>query len=95
MSRYLVSPKAREDLKGIYHRIAQDKSLAATKWRQALYERLRLLAQQPLLGQACPNLRPELRAFTAGNCVIFYVPTQQGIQVERVFHGAQDIESLF
>ncbi len=95
MSRYTISPIAREDIKGIYRHIAEDKPSAAKKWRQGLYERFRLLAGQPLLGESCPHLRPDLLAFTVGNYVIFYVPTQQGIEIERLLHGAQDIESLF
>jgi toxin ParE1/3/4 len=95
MSRYTVSPKAREDLKGIYRHVAQDSPSAAKRLRDALYESFRLLAKQPLLGQTCPNLRRGLRAFTVMSYVIFYVTTEQGIQIERVLHGARDIESLF
>lgn len=95
MSRYTISPEAREDLKGIYHHIAVENPSAAEKLWNSFFEGIQLLARQPLLGQACPNLRPDLRAFTVGNYVIFYVPANDGVQIERVLHGARDIESSF
>jgi len=95
VSRYRVSPKAREDLKEIYRHIVQENPTAARRLRHALYARFRLLATQPLMGQTCPNLRPDLRAFTFGNYVIFYLPSTRGIEIERVLHGARDIEPLF
>ena len=95
MSRYTISPEAREDLKGIYRHIAAENPSAAEKSWDSFFEGIQLLARQPLLGQACPNLRPDLRAFTVGNYVIFYVPANDGVQIERVLHGARDIESSF
>lgn len=95
MSRYTLSPKAREDLKGIYKYIAADNLSAAEELRDSFFKSIQLLATQPLLGQACPNLRADLRAFTVGNYVIFYVPTRRGVEIERVLHGARDMESLF
>jgi toxin ParE1/3/4 len=95
VSRYTISPEAREDLKGIYRHIAAENPAAAEKLWDSFFEGIRLLARQPHLGQACPNLRSDLRAFTLGNYVIFYVPANGGVQIERVLHGARDIESLF
>jgi len=95
VSRYTVSPKAREDLKDVYRSVAKDKPSAAKRLRHAFYESFRVLARQPFLGQACPNLRADLRAFSIGSYVIFYVPVTRGVQIERVLHGARDIQSLF
>jgi toxin ParE1/3/4 len=54
-----------------------------------------MLASRPLLGEACPRLRPNLRRFVVGGYVVFYVPLSDGIEVERVLHGMRNIESLF
>jgi toxin ParE1/3/4 len=75
--------------------VARDKPTAAKKLRCAFYEGFRMLARQPLMGRACPNLRSDLRAFSIGNYVIFYVPTPRCVQIERVLHGGRDIHSLF
>ena len=93
--RYTLAPEAREDLKDIYRHIAVDNPAAAERLWHSFLDSIRLLARQPLMGQACPNLRADLPGFTVGNYVIFYIPTNHGIQIERVLHGARDIESLF
>jgi toxin ParE1/3/4 len=59
------------------------------------YERLVLLAGQPLLGRLRPELAPNLRSFPVDNHVIFYRPIDHGIEVARVLHGARDIDALF
>ncbi len=89
MSRYLVSPKAREDLKDIYRYVARDKPTAAKKLQRAFYESFRMLARQPFIGQACPNLRADLRAFSIGNYVIFYVPAPRCVQINACFTGRE------
>ena len=35
-----------------------------------------------------------LRAFTVGNYVIYFRSERGGIRVERVLHGAQDVDAL-
>jgi len=95
MSRYIVSPEAREDLKSIYRYIAQDNPSAAGRLRQVFLERFRLLAQGPLLGEARDDLATDLRMFTAGNYVILYRPTEDGIAVVQIVHSAQDLAALW
>ena len=43
-----------------------------------------LLATQPLMGRARDELKPKLRSFVVGNYVVFYLPTEDGVAVERV-----------
>lgn len=95
MSRYRVSPEARKDIKDIYRYIAKDNPAAAGRLRDALYEKFRMLSRQPLIGEACDELFPGLRNFPVGNYVIFYTPTDRGVRIVRVIHGARDIEALF
>ncbi len=38
---------------------------------------------------------PGLRSFACGLYVIFYVPTQDGIEVVRVIDGRQDLMKIF
>ena len=54
-----------------------------------------LLAQQPLMGQARPELAADLRSFSVGNYVIFFLPLADGIEVQRVLSGARDVDALF
>jgi toxin ParE1/3/4 len=40
-------------------------------------------------------LSPRLRSFPVKNYVIFYRPLEDGIEIVRVLHGAQDLPPLF
>jgi toxin ParE1/3/4 len=95
MSRYRLTDEARQDLDEIWLYIAEDNLPAADSFLDALYDRFVLLAQQPLLGRARPELAPNLRSFPVGNYVMFYRPIDDGIEVARVLHGSRDIDALF
>jgi len=94
---FLLSPRARDDLDGIWDYIGIERGSpgAAERQIELLYDKFALLASHPRIGQSCDNLRSNLRCFSAGNYVIFFCPTEEGIEVERVIHGARDIEALF
>ena len=62
MGWYLTDP-ARDDLDGIWFHIAGDNVAAADKVVARLVERFDMLARQPLIGEACPELKSELRNF--------------------------------
>ena len=46
------------------------------------------LAQNPLLGRACAQIRPGLRRIEQGRHVIFYRLAEDGIVVSRILHQA-------
>jgi toxin ParE1/3/4 len=95
MSRYTLAPLARDDLDRIWEHIDRHSREAADRQIDALRDKFLFLAGQPLLGQRCDHLRPELRVFAAGNYAIFYYPRPHGIEVVAVIHGAQDIDAIF
>jgi len=97
MSDYTVSPRARQDLLAIWDYIANKRRSPAAADRQLerLAEKFALLATQPLLGESRDDMRPRLRVFAAGNYVILYYPTEHGVDIAGVAHGAQDIEAMF
>ena len=57
--------------------------------------KLKFLARNPLAGEARPDLLADVRSFPVGNYVIFYRPSQNGIEVLRILHGARDIPRIF
>jgi toxin ParE1/3/4 len=97
MSRRVVSktPQARLDLieAGLY--IAEGNPEAADRFHDALNKTLQRLLQHPQLGRARPELGRELRSFPHRQYVIYYRPTDRGVEVVRVLHGARDIPPLF
>ena len=90
---YRVSPHAQADLDQIWRYVASGQPAAADDLLDALRGRFSLLASQPLLGEARPELSPELRSSRVGNYAIYYRPMQADISIEivRVLHGARDI----
>ena len=60
-----------------------------------LVEWFDMLAKQPLIGEACPELKPELRTFPVRPYVIYYVAEADEVSIIRVLHGARDASRLF
>ena len=89
------SVDAQQDLTQIHDYIAQDSPDAALRLVVSLEQHCRTIAENPMIGQSRPELLRELRSFAAGSYVIFYRPTDDGIYILRVIHGARDIGTLF
>ena len=53
-----------------------------------------MLARQPLIGEACPELKPELRNFPVRPYVIYYAVEVDEVSIIRVLHGARDASRL-
>ncbi len=47
------------------------------------------------MGRLKDELAPFLRSFLVKNNLIFYRPIDQGIEIVRILHGLQDIETIF
>lgn len=47
------------------------------------------------MGRLKDELAPFLRSFLVKNYLIFYRPIDQGIEIVRILHGLQDIETIF
>ena len=89
------SPQSVADLKGIMAHIAQDKPQAAQRFVARLKEKCYFLATTPYAGTARDDLSPGLRVFSVGNFVVYFRPIDTGVRVERVLHGALDVDALF
>ncbi|MDH3209223.1 MAG: type II toxin-antitoxin system RelE/ParE family toxin [Burkholderiaceae bacterium] len=87
--------QAERDLDEIWLHIALDNVGAADALLDAIGDRCRLLAGQPMMGRARSELAPEVRSFVVGRYVIFYVPLTDGIEVVRVLHSSRDIAEFF
>lgn len=87
--------QAEEDLIDIWIYIAEDKLSAADRLLDKIDAKISLLADQPRLGPARPDIAPELRHFPVGNYLILYREIPGGIEVVRVVHGARRLDNLF
>ena len=87
--------QADEDLIDLWVYIAQDNPDAADHLLDEFENKFALLAGQPRLGAARSDIAPGLRHFPAGNYLILYRETDDGIEVVRVVHGARRLSNLF
>lgn len=95
MSRIRLTPLADQDLVQIWHFIAQDDPVAADRLLDLLEEKYKLLAENPHMGPARPDIAKELRYLPVGNCLLLYRVIPNGIELVRVVHGARDLQQLF
>jgi len=101
MPRFILDPCVEDELWGIWYFIAQDNPDAATRVIDAAYETFKTLAANPGLGRPRQFRNPRLRYVRSWrisgfeNYLIFYRGVADGIQVNHIYHGAQDIDALF
>ena len=95
MGRIQRTPRADQDLEELWFFIAQDDPAAADRWIDTLEEKIGLLADNPLMGPARPDIARELRYHPVGNHLLLYRVIQGGIEIVRVVHGARDLLNLF
>lgn len=94
MADYQLTVRAAQDLQEIGRYIAADNLQAATKLLAAFEQHFLLLAENKNFGRARPDIRPDLRYSVVKNYLIFYRPTQDGIEVVRVVHSRRNIQAL-
>ena len=100
MPKYVLDPCVEEELWEIWNFIAQDNPDAATRVIEAAHTTFKTLAATPGLGRTRFVRNPRLREVRSWritgyeNYLIFYRAVADGIQVNHVYHGAQDIETL-
>jgi toxin ParE1/3/4 len=58
-----------------------------------LDECFHLLAEKPLRGVSCDDLRSGYRKYPVGRHIVFYREAQVGIEIIRILHVSMDVES--
>ena len=86
--------RAERDLDDIWFHIALDNVAAADALIDTICERSYVLATQPKVGRARPELFVNLRSHPVSSYVIFYRPEADGIEIVRVLHSARDVTTI-
>lgn len=86
--------RAEDDLVDIWLYIAADNPDAADRLLEEIDRKCTLLAGNPLLGRARPDIAPEFRYFPVGNYLILYRALSDGVEVVRIVHGARRLDGL-
>jgi toxin ParE1/3/4 len=87
--------QAEEDLIEIWLYIAQDNPGAANRLLDEIEDKCSLLAANPQLGPARPDIAEDCRYFPVGHYLILYRLIPDGIEVVRVVQGSRRLEDLF
>ncbi|HEX8622566.1 MAG TPA: type II toxin-antitoxin system RelE/ParE family toxin [Allosphingosinicella sp.] len=95
MRRVEFSPEATADLADIGAYIAKDDANRARSFLDELETRCAGLIDYPDTGRARPELAPDLRSKPHGQYLIFYTPGADVVRIERILHGARDVEGKF
>lgn len=95
VNKFELAESAKSDLKEIWTYLAQLNTNAADKILRGLKKKFQLLAENPKLGRIQNDFLLNLRSFPYKDYTIFYLPTEDGVEIYRVLHGARNIEDLF
>jgi toxin ParE1/3/4 len=95
MPTLIVSPLAEEDLEEIWSFVAERGVEAADRLVDEITGRFDHLLAYPEAGRARHELLVNLRSLPVKRYVIFYQPTDDGVEIFRVLHGSRDVQSEF
>ena len=91
----LFTPAAQQSLQEISDYIAEDNPDKAQAFIQHLKKQCDVLAENPRMGRARPELQATLRSFPVSPYLIFYKALKESLLIVNIIHGARDIEALF
>jgi plasmid stabilization system protein ParE len=92
MATVLYARSAQTDLLEAWSYIAEEDLEAADRVLDTIEEEAGILATQPLMGRARPELASGIRSWpTSTPYILFYRAEPGGITVVRVLHHARDI----
>ena len=96
MSRVRFTHSAENDLLELWLNMAEGNLAAADESLDVIQAAVSLLATQPEMGRARPELADALRSIpTRTPYLIFYVPENEGLLVVRVLQHARDIDAEY
>jgi toxin ParE1/3/4 len=95
MGEVVLTAEAEESRIDVWLRVALDSPQAADRLLSRIDEKCRLCATQPEMGTPRPDLGQSVRCLRVDHYVVIYRPTEDGIVVLLVLHGARDIPTVF
>ena len=94
MSRLVISPQAKMDLLNIWSFAFYDDGQAADRLIGEITAKFDTLLSFPEVGKSREDLAVGLRSFPFKRFIIFYRLIADGIEIFRILHGKQNIESI-
>ena len=95
MKRFILTPRARQDLNDIWDYIANDNIEAADRVLDALDNAMIKLAKNPGMGHRRDELTDKRHRFLlVYSYLIVYRHETKPLQVVRILHAARDVQSI-
>jgi antitoxin ParD1/3/4/toxin ParE1/3/4 len=96
MSRYLLSPEAKQDLKDIKTYLVGEGGAPLARYvLGAIREGIRFVARYPGSGHLREDLTTlPVKFWHVFSYLIIYDPSKRPIEVARVLHGRRDVETI-
>lgn len=97
MAQVFLTPKAKEDLYGMWYYIAVEKNnpFNADKFIDRIDQTMKSLAQNLKIGSKKPEYGEGMFQFSFDKYLFFYVALESGIEAIRVIHSNRDLPQLF
>lgn len=95
MRRVRFTREARADLRAIKEHVHSENPRAARRLIEALQERAARLSDMPHIGRTRAELHPAIRSIAHGNYLLFYTVEPDIVWIQRIIHGARDIDAVF
>jgi len=95
MSKARLSDPAELDLSELWFHVARDSPTAADRLVRRILDTCDMLAQHRFAGELHERFGADARIFTVRPYVVVFRPSDEGIEVMRIVHGARDLEALF
>jgi len=93
--QFNVSPDAKQDLDDIWEYYAERDLAYAKKLLTEIAKKFMLLLQYPEMGRERNDLILNMRSFAVKDYLIFYLPTDYGIEILRVAKASRNLSKLF
>ena len=95
MAGAILSRAAERDLADIWAYIAANDVPTADAWLGEIERTCETLSSFPGIGRRREDLGRQILSFPIGAYIVFYRPTDGGIELARILHGSRDIDRIF
>lgn len=95
MAEFRLSHHARLNITSIHSFVAAQSALSADRLVDRFFDAFALLADNPEIGPAWPELADGIRKWVVGNYVVLYRALPNVVEIAAVVHGAMDVEAIF
>ncbi len=92
--RFLLSPLAQVDVEKIWTDTARKWGIdQAEDYVRQLGHDIQTIAERPLLGRACADIKKDYYKYPSGSHVLFYRRIDDGVVVVRILHERMDFKT--